>query len=340
MNSHSRGLDFTPQIRIALMTVIAISNLLSSSSAEEIGKPFNPKEFETTGVIDAWTKYGDVLTWGKGQTLAVLDDGCDIDVPQWKAQLPWGPKVVATWNTVENSDNPRPVANVYHGTTVAYPSSLNFEDTHGVAFNNQIAPVRCASVVHLRKDESATMIKALEWVLENRTKLNITAVNLSTLDDQKHPDKVASPLDAPLKALRDAGVWVSSPCGNNGYTTGISWPAASPYCFAIGATNPGSGVPFRDRFSNTDILSPAFMTSTSNACMVGFSQVLREAIEKSNYDWHAKGNNLPEAMMAIFKETGTTARDSETGIEFPVANLLNALDLVFAAESSPKKQTR
>lgn len=313
-----------------------VFHIMNPLIAAELGKPFNPKEFETTGVVAAWEKYGDVLTWGKGQTLAVLDDCCDIDVPEWKANLPWGaPKVIASWNTVENSDNPRPVGSAYHGTTVAFPSSLNYEGTHGVAFNNQIAPVRCASVVHLRKDESATIAKALEWVLENREKLNITAVNLSVLDDQKHPEDVASSLDAPLKALREAGVWVSAPCGNNEYTTGISWPAASAYCFAIGATNPGNGIPYRDRFSNTDILSPAKATSTSNACLVGFSQVLREAIEKTGYDWKAKGATLPDAMLVILKETGRTIHDPGTGLDFQVANFLGALDHIFAQQ---KKQ--
>jgi hypothetical protein len=304
-------------------------------NAAELGKPFNPQEFKSAGVVAAWEKYGDVLTWGKGQTVAVLDDCCDIDVPQWKVNLPWGaPKVVASWNSVENNDNPRPVGSAYHGTTVAYPSSLNYEGTYGVAFNNQIAPVRCATAVHLRKDESATIVKALEWVLENREKLNITAVNLSVLDDQKHPEDVASSLDVPLKALREAGVWVSAPCGNNEYTTGISWPAASAYCFAIGATNPGKGTPYRDRFSNTDILSPAKATSTANACLVGFSQVLREAIEKTGYDWKAKGETLPEAMMVIFRETGSTVHDSGTGLDFQVANLLNALDYIFAQKQA------
>ena len=298
-------------------------------SAVDLGKPFNPKEFASAGIVESWEKYGDVLTWGKGQTLAVLDDCCDVDVPQWKVVLPWGPKVIASWNSMESTDNLRPVGSAYHRTTVAYPSSLNFEGTHGVAFNNQIAPVRCATAVHLRKDETASIVRALEWVLANRERLNITAVNLSVLDDQPHPEDMASAIDVPLKALREAGVWVSAPCGNNGHTTGISWPASSAYCFAIGATNPVRGVPYLDRFAHTDILFPAAATSTSNACLVGSSQVLREAIEKTEYDWKSKGATLPDTMLAILKETGGTVRDSATGVDFRVANLRSALDHIF-----------
>ena len=65
---------------------------------------------------------------------------------------------------------------------------------------------------------------------------------------------------------------------------------------------------------------------------MGFSQVLREAIEKTGYDWKTKGQTLPDAMLAILKETGTTAHDAETGLDFQVANLRNALDHIFAAK--------
>ena len=37
--------------------------------------PFNAKSFEQMGVLAAWKKYDGVLSWGKGQTLAILDDG-------------------------------------------------------------------------------------------------------------------------------------------------------------------------------------------------------------------------------------------------------------------------
>ena len=292
--------------------------------------PYEMQEFERLGVVKAWEKYKNRLSWGKGQCLAILDDGCDLNVPEWKVQLPWGKKVLATYNSIDQNEDPSPVPPGYHGTSVGYPSSLNYEGRHGVAFNNQVAQVRAVSVVHLRKDESQTLARALEWVLENREKYGITAVNLSALDDQEHTAPMPTLIDEPLKKLREAGVWVSAPCGNNNFVKGISWPASAEYCFAIGATNPYTGKPHLDRFSNVDILAPAVATSSSNATMAACAMVLREAIEKKSYDWKKEGKTLPDAMMAIFQKTGKEVLDEETGLKFREANLLDALDYVYA----------
>lgn len=137
----------------------------------------------------------------------------------------------------------------------------------------------------------------------------------------------------------EANVWVSSPCGNNNHVKGISWPAAAKDCFAIGATKPSTGMPTLDRFSNTDILSPAAATSSSNAAMVGCAVVLREAIEKTSYDWKKEGKNFPEAMMAIFQKTGKEVEDPATGFKLREANLLHALDYVLSAGNLQSDQS-
>ena len=103
-----------------------------------------------TGV---WQKYAGRLTWGKGQTLALLDDGCDLTVPEWQVDLPWGRKVVASYNSFEHNDDPTPVPPGCHGTSVGFPSSLNHNGVHGVAYNNHVAQVRCVTIVHLKEYE-------------------------------------------------------------------------------------------------------------------------------------------------------------------------------------------
>lgn len=332
----------------SLMTAAAYS----APPPAVIPKPYDHPEqagangFRKMCVLEAWEKYKDVLTFGQGQTMALLDDSCNIDRPEYKVVLPWGPKVIATWNSVETNSDPRPIPPAYHGTGMDFPSSLNYEGKGGIAFNNHVAAVRCVRKVHMGNivpQATDSIKKALAWVLENREKLNITAINLSPLDDKEHAARVPSDLDPLLLQLREQGVWVSAPCGNGTFTNGISWPACAPQCFAIGCSDgwfwslPYS--PEKDRpcarFNrniNTDILAPAGATSSANAYLVGCAMVLREAIEKSGYDWKAKGNNLPEAMLAIFKETGISAYDKSTGITFKSVNLLKALDLVFATK--------
>ncbi len=318
---------------------ILSASMLATAHAEDPdtsrpidGQAMYPIEFDRIGVIKTWDKYDGILSWGKGQTMAALDDGCDMTVSEWKAKLPWGPKVVAGYDAVDVDDDPSPVPPGYHGTSIAFPSSLNHNGKLGVAFNNSVIQIRAVSIVHLRRDESATIARALQWVIDNQKRYNITAINLSPVDDKQHDGPVPTAIDEKLARLREQGVWVSAPCGNNGHTTGISWPACASACFAIGAVKPDAyEVVHLDRFSNTDLTVPAYATSSANAIIVGSAMILREAIEKSGFRWRREAKTLPQAMMAIFQKTGTEVTDPATGLSFRRPNLLAAVDYVFSA---------
>lgn len=296
--------------------------------------PYNAASFERLGVLDVWRRYDGILSWGKGQTLAVLDDGCDLSVPQWQAQLPWGPKVVATFNAVEGGDDPSPRPPAYHGTTVGYPSSLNHDGVLGVAYNNQVAHVRAVTVIRMPKDESQYLATALQWVLANHERYNITAANLSPVDRKAHTQPLAGRIDEPLHALRQANVWVSAPTGNLNQTNGICWPACAQNCFAIGAALPGAQQVHHARCSNVDLLAVAPATSSSNAYAAACAMLLREAIEKAAYNWQRDADNLPAAMMKIFQRTGTPIFDPATGLTFRELNLAAAVDAVFTVPSA------
>lgn len=294
------------------------------------GTPHDRGSFAQMRVLDVWRQYADQLTWGRGQCLAILDDGCDLTDPAWQVEMPWGRKVIATHNSIDGNDDPTPVPPGYHGTSVGYPSSLNHEGVRGVAYDNHVAQVRCVTIVHLSgQGEAPTMAGGLEWVVAHAQELNITAVNLSPLDDERHRKPVPTAIDAPLERLRERGIWVSAPCGNHHYTDGISWPSCQPHCFGIGATIPGRHEVHLDRFSNTDLLVAAAATSSSNAYAAAGAMVLREAIEQREYAWQERGANLPEAMLAIFRETGVPVQDPETDITFSELDLLAAVEAVF-----------
>jgi len=292
--------------------------------------PYNAESFSQIRVIDTWRKYAGELTWGKGQCLAILDDGCDLSDPPWQVEMAWGRKVIATHNSIDGNDDPTPVPPGYHGTSVGYPSSLQHGGVNGIAYNNFVAQVRCVTIVHLQgQHEAPKMAAALQWVLDNHDRYNITTVNLSPLDDERHREPVPTPIDEKLIALRERGIWVSAPCGNHHYTDGISWPACQPYCFGIGATVPGKHGVHLDRWLNTDLLVAAQATSSSNAYAVACAMILREAIEKLEYRWQDNGANLPEALLMIFKETGVPIEDKATNCEFRELDLLAAVDHVF-----------
>jgi len=315
-----------------LLWVGALGAFFTPSSllaAEPAIVPYDLADFTAMRVTESWAKYGERLTWGRGQCLAILDDGCDLSQPQWQAQLPWGPKVIAAYDAVDGDDNPAHVKPGYHGTTVGYPSSLFFENVRGLSYHNHVAHVRSVSVVHLTKDETKPLSAALQWVIDHHEQYRITTINLAVLDDQRHQMPVSTSIDKPLAELAKLGIWVSAPCGNHHYTDGISWPACQDNVVAIGATVPGKHVATLDRFRNTALLVPAKATSSSNAYAAAASMVLREAIEKGGYDWRADGETLPQAILSIFQQTGRKIEDPKTNLTFRELDLLAALERVF-----------
>ena len=93
---------------------------------------------------------------------------------------------------------------------------------------------------------------------------------------------------------------------------------------------PDHDVVHLDRHAKIDLVVPASATSSSNAIVCGAVIILREAIEKTGYDWKPMGPTLPDAMLKILQETGKAVDDPGTKLTFHRLNLRAALDHVFA----------
>jgi hypothetical protein len=325
--------DFSMKKAFLLAALLVGSAMIPLLAADPF--PYDIVTFKQAGVTDAWKKYGKVLTFGKGQTLALLDDGCTLSKPEWAQSDGDVPKVLVTFDSVDGDDNPKHEGKGYHGSTIGMPSSLNYKGKQGVAFNDKLAVVRSLEVCHCKIADSKTLAGAMKWVLANHEKYKITAINLAPVDDVAHDKPVPTEIDEPLAALRKAGIWVSAPAGNHNYTTGISWPACQPNLVAVGAVRRGKDEVYLDRCDRIDLVVPAAATSSSNAIAAGSALVLREGIEVSAYDWKADGATLPEAMLAIMQKTGVEVTDAATKLKFKRLDLCAALDHVFA--KSPKK---
>ena len=294
-----------------------------------IGKPVQATGFRHAGIVDAWTRYARKLSFGKGQTLALVDDGCKLSMPEWQARVNGMPKVRVSYDAVDGDNNPQHEGRGYHGSTIGVPSSLNYQGKWGVAYNNQVAVVRAVECCHCNIKESKTLAAGLQWVIDHHKQHRITTVNLAPVDDHAHAKPVATEIDEKLALLRKLGVWVSAPAGNHNFTKGISWPACQPNCFAIGAVKAGKDEVYLDRHSKIALVVPAGATSSSNAIVCGAVMLLREAIEKTGYKWQADGKNLPEAMMTILQETGVSVKDPATGLAFRRLDLAAALQHVY-----------
>ncbi|MDA0832139.1 MAG: S8/S53 family peptidase [Planctomycetota bacterium] len=300
------------------------------------GEPVEKIEFDHARITEAWMTYAEILTFGKGQTLALLDDGCDLSMPEWSTPVNGVKKVRVTYDSVDGDNDPKHEGRGYHGSTIGVPSSLNYDGKWGVAYNNQVAVIRGLECCHCNVKDHVSLAAGLQWVIDNSEKYNITTVNLAPVDDLEHAEPVPTDIDEKLAELRKLGVWVSAPAGNHNYLKGISWPASQPNCFAIGAVRVGKDEVYLDRHPKVDLVVPAAATSSSNAILCGSVMILREAIEKAEYDWKQEGENLPEAMMTILQRTGVEVKDDETGLTFRRLDLAAALDEVFATARNEK----
>ncbi|MDA0589518.1 MAG: hypothetical protein O2820_16535 [Planctomycetota bacterium] len=312
-----------------IFLAIAWMLVLSSSEPGWAGEPVQPVGFKQAGIITAWNLYKDRLTFGEGQTLALVDDGCKLSMPEWTAKVGDRPKVLVAYDSVDGDDDPSHEGRGYHGSTIGIPSSLNYQGKWGVAYNNQLAVIRGLECCHCKVGDAESLAAGLQWIVDHHKQYRITTVNLAPVDDKEHAEPVATKIDEQLKKLRALGIWVSAPAGNHNFSKGISWPACQPNCFAVGAVRQGSDKVYLDRHAKVDLVVPAAATSSSNAVACGAAMVLREAITKSGYDWKQDGANLAEASLAIMQKTGVKVEDPPSGRSYQRLDLTAALKHVY-----------
>jgi hypothetical protein len=299
------------------------------------GEPIQPAAFRQAGITKTWESFSDRLTFGSGQTLALVDDGCTLSRPEWAQPEGNQPKVLVTYDSVSDDSDPQHEGRGYHGTTIGIPSSLNYQGKWGVAYNNQLAIVRALECCHCQTTDSPTLAAGLQWVIDHHQRYRITTVNLAPVDDQQHTKPVKTEIDDKLQRLRDLGIWVSAPTGNHNYTNGISWPASQPNCFAIGATRPEVDEIHLDRHPKLELLVPASATSSSNAIACGAAMIIREAIEVTHYDCGKTDKNVPLEIMRIMQLTGKSVTDPATKIAYRRLDLYAAVSYVFKHAPPP-----
>jgi len=111
-------------------------------------EPVEPVSFEHAGIIRALKTYGPRLTFGNCQTLALVDDGCKLSMPEWSKSAGDQPEVLVSYDSVEGDDDPMHEGKGYHGSTSGIPSSVNYDEKRGVAYNNQVAVIRALECCH------------------------------------------------------------------------------------------------------------------------------------------------------------------------------------------------
>ena len=177
---------------------------------------------------------------GSGVTVAVVDTG--IAYHPALAQ-----KVIANVSMV--TGDPSTADAHGHGTHIAGIIAGNSSASSGTTpfYKGGIAPgVKLVNVRVLGKDGTgwtSDVIAGIEWVIANRGKYNIRAINLSLGHPVTEPSTTDPLCQAVMKASL-AGIIVIVSAGNAGKTDdgspilgGISSPGNSPYAITVGAIN-------------------------------------------------------------------------------------------------------
>lgn len=278
---------------------------------------------------------------GQGTTVAVLDSGLDFTRGAFGSCT--APGKPASCKVVAALD-------------IAFPDFLRDRGTfHGTNVAGIIAAVAPgAKLIGLdvftgNSAASSDLIKAVNWVITNKVKYNIVAMNLSLGGTTASASECASSwATTPFANARAVGVIPVVASGNAGNKTGVASPACAPGAVSVGAVYDTTGGSLNSSvcsdssivadqvtcFSNTgnnlDFLAPGAGISAAGITMSGTSQasphvagaiaVMRGA--------NAAPNDTIDQTISRLKATGAMVQDAPNGIIAPRIDLWRATQTI------------
>ena len=259
---------------------------------------------------------------GAGETVAVIDTGVDYNHPAIAG------KVIAGYNFVENDADPFPVDANGHGTATASLIASSGYDVNGQHYQG-VAPG--VNIVALREESTQGVKEAFDWVVANRTKYNIVAVNFTDFGGGD-----SSAYKADLQQLHDAGVFIGAPSGNSGPYIQAGEPWGFWY-FQSGSVNLADQVSsFTQRGPDAVMMAPGedvtlpwydgtntyvttYGTSWASPQVVGAAALLKQI----------DSNFTPEQILSILQQSGTPTYDPVSGLTYPILNVNGAITLAY-----------
>ena len=292
---------------------------------------------------------------GLGMTVAVLDSGVDASDPDLADSIaaeecfcnggccPNGQNRQSGGGSAQDTDG--------HGTAVAGVITAN-----GVSVGPGVAPD--ADIVAIKVGQTSGTIAlsdlgaALDWLVSNHQALGVRVVNLSISFGvlPANDPLVCVGLNntaTAIAALSAAGVAVFASSGNNGWTTGISFPACVPEAISVGAvydadhgsldwgvcTDPNADADTFACFTNSgdllDLLAPSWKTTTVGRPEFGGTSAASPYAAAQGALLLQKNKNLsPSDLRTLMQQTGVSVVNPATSVAFPRADVAAALSLI------------
>lgn len=277
---------------------------------------------------------------GAGTAVAILDTGVDVSRPEFGSCSAPGESCRVVESVEIAPDDGEADDSGRHGTNVA-------------AIAASVAPEAKIIVLDVFSGRTATdrdIIAGIDWVIANRSKYGITAMNLS-LGDRQHVASAcpSDPYTGPFAAALAVGVAPVVASGNGAsvdgkYVDGVSSPACAPGAVAVGAvyddnvgdlfaddcgdqtTTADQITCFSQSGSRLDILAPGSAVTAGGVTKSGTSQAAPHvagaiAVLRGTYP----NANLP-ALLAALKRSGPAITDSRNGVQRHRLDLFEAVD--------------
>jgi subtilisin family serine protease len=230
------------------LETLEVRNLLSTSPGHVIpaaGSPSLPAndpnaQFDT--LIGASATRSQYHVDGTGLTAAVIDTGIDYNNPDLGSGFGAGLKVEAGYNFADGNPDPNATAS-QHGTAVAGLIASTDATNPGVAPKADLVALRV--IGQTGNGDFDTVGNALQWVIDNHQKYNISVVNLSIADGSNYSMDwfsndgwVGQRLAGLIQQLNTLNIPVVTAAGND-FTgqQGMAFPAILPETLSVTATD-------------------------------------------------------------------------------------------------------
>jgi len=292
---------------------------------------------------------------GAGNSICIIDTGVDYTHPDLGRCFGDGCKVLGGYDYV--NDDSDPMDDNGHGTHVAGIAAAN-GSLKGVAPGANIVAVKALDSSGTGTEED--VVAAIDYCIEHRDEFNITAIVMSFGDESSEDNETYCDQFATGIAINTAvsnGIFVAVASGNNGYTSGISYPACASGAVSVGATDDSDNIAsFTNRAEILDLLAPGVLinsTVPNGTCEEcdpsGYNQLTGTSMSAPHVAGAAAvlaqaGKILhnitltPDWMESLLKGNGILIHDPGTGFDFPRLDLYTAfrnLSLAIISVESP-----
>lgn len=271
----------------------------SNNKMDNIPKNFNLDEIaDVVGIKNEWDKGYK----GKGITIAVIDSGVfphpDLTKPN--------NRIIAFKDFVNGIDNPYDDSG--HGTmTTGIISGNGYINSRfkGMAPESNIVAVKVLD--KYGEGSINTIIKGIEWVIDNKEKYKIKIINISCGIKTEKPYETDR-LSVIAEKARKSGIIVISSVGNGGFhKNSIISPAINPKVLAVGAVEvihdrlieSYTVSDFSSRGTTKDGINKPNLVAPGTNILSLNTNVAYDAFERNNCNFYAVGNGTSMAASVI-----------------------------------------